>query len=102
MADTYRLLVSGFVSSGSENFSEGFAQVHAYADKALELNPNLPEALFAKASVVWAGDLNVDLSAEYYAKALQLDPHNSAGSPGTATRYCSRQWSPCPHGPGQR
>jgi serine/threonine-protein kinase len=80
MADTYRLLVSGFVSSGSENFSEGFAQVHAYADKALELNPNLPEALFAKASVVWAGDLNVDLSAEYYAKALQLDPHNSAGS----------------------
>ena len=80
MADTHQLLVSGFVSNGSENFHEGFAQVHAYADKALELNPNLPEALFAKASVVWAGDLNVDLSAEYYAKALQLDPHNSAGS----------------------
>jgi serine/threonine-protein kinase len=80
MADTHQLLVSGFVGDGWEDFESGFAQVHAYADKALELEPNLPEALFAKASAIWAGDLNVDLSAEYYVKALQLDPNNSLGS----------------------
>jgi adenylate cyclase len=81
MAKTYQLLVSGFVSGGLENgFEEGFEQVHAYADKALELDPDLPAALFAKASAVWAGDLNVELSAEYYAKGLQLDPNNTQGS----------------------
>ncbi len=80
MADTHQLLVSGFVGEGSESFEEGFAQVHAYADKALELDPNLPEGLFAKASALWAGDLNVELSAHYYVKGLQLDPNNALGA----------------------
>ncbi len=80
MADTHQLLVSGFVGEGSESFEEGFAQVHAYADKALELDPNLPEGLFAKASALWAGDLNVELSAHYYMKGLQLDPNNTLGA----------------------
>jgi len=80
LADTHQIMVSGFVGDGWEDFEEGFAQVHAYADKALELDPNLPEALFAKASVIWAGDLNVDLSAEYYVKGLKRDPNNSQGS----------------------
>ena len=81
MAETHQFLVSGFVSGGLENgFEEGFEQVHAYADKALELDPDLPAALFAKANAIWAGDLNVELSAEYYAKGLQLDPNNTQGS----------------------
>jgi len=80
LAETHQLLVSGFVGEGWGNFEEGFAQVHAYADKALELEPNLPEALFAKASVIWAGDLNVDLSAEYYVKGLQKSPNNPNGA----------------------
>jgi TolB-like protein/Tfp pilus assembly protein PilF len=80
MADTHQLLVSGFVGDGWDDFKAGFEQVHAYADKALELDPNLPEGLFAKASVIWAGDLNVELSAEYYVKGLQRDPNNPQGS----------------------
>ena len=81
LADTHQLLISGFVGGNVEDFTEGFKQVHAYADKALEIDPDLPDALFAKASAVWAGDFNISLAATYYERALEID-RNNAGAAG--------------------
>ncbi len=79
LAETYRFHVSGFVSYGEEDFIEGFRKVHEYADAAVALDPNLPDALAAKGGAVWATDFEIERATEYFARALEQDPND----PGT-------------------
>ena len=76
LAMTHQLMISGFVGDGTEDFIEGFRQVHEYADAALALEPELPQALVAKANVVMAGDWDFELAYQYYSRALRHDPNN--------------------------
>jgi serine/threonine-protein kinase len=78
LAEATQLLVSGFVGDGHENFVTGFRQVHEYADTALRLDPDLPEALMAKGNSISAGEFNHKLATEYYLRALEIEPNNVA------------------------
>ncbi len=79
LAEVYRFYVSGFVSYGGADFANGFRQVHEYADAALAIDPELPDALIAKGGVVWATDFDIDRASEYFLRALEQDPND----PGT-------------------
>ena len=76
LATAHQLMVSGFVSNGSEDFVEGYRQVHKYADAALALDPDLPDALIAKANALTGAEWNFELADQYYSRALQHDPNN--------------------------
>jgi TolB-like protein/Tfp pilus assembly protein PilF len=76
LATVHQLMVGGFVGNGSENFIEGYRQVHEYADAALALDPDLPDALIAKANALTGADWNFELADQYYSRALQHDPNN--------------------------
>ena len=76
MAETYQLLVSGFVGDGHADFNTGFRQVHEYADKALDIDPDLPDALYAKGNIIWVSTYDVDAAARLYEKALESDPNH--------------------------
>ena len=77
LAETHLLLVSGWVGDGHEDFAAGFRQVNEYADAALAIDPNLAEALIAKANAFTSGELDHDRAAEYYVRALEYDPNNT-------------------------
>ncbi|MDJ0812903.1 MAG: tetratricopeptide repeat protein [Woeseiaceae bacterium] len=79
LAETYRFYVSGFVSYGGVDYTNGFRQVHEYADAALSIDPQLPDALAAKGGAIWATDFDIERAAEYFGKALEHDPND----PGT-------------------
>jgi adenylate cyclase len=76
LAETHQMLVSGFVGDGHEDFEEAFQQVNEYADAALRIAPDLPDALMAKANALTASDFNHKLATEYYLRALETDPNN--------------------------
>jgi TolB-like protein/Tfp pilus assembly protein PilF len=76
LASIHQMLVSGFVGDGSKDFAEGFRQVHEYADAALAIDPDNPDALMAKGSATMAGDFNHGVAARYYERALAVDPNN--------------------------
>ena len=78
LAEIHQTLVSGFVGEGHEDFVEGFRKVHEYADAALAIDPDLSDALNAKANAITSGDFNHALAAEYYERALASDPNNTA------------------------
>ncbi len=48
-------MISGFASEGSE-FIAGFERVRAFADKAVELDPNSAEAHFIRGLVAATAD----------------------------------------------
>jgi adenylate cyclase len=77
LAETHQMLVSGWVGHGHEDFAAGFRQVNEYADAALAINPNLAEALIAKANAITSGELDHERAAEYYVRALESDPNNT-------------------------
>ena len=77
LAETHQMLISGWVGHGHGDFAEGFRQVNEYADAALAIDPNLAEALIAKANAITSGDLDHDRAAEYYERALENDPNNT-------------------------
>jgi serine/threonine-protein kinase len=68
--------ISGFVSDGTEDFIAGFRQVHEYADRALELGPNLPESHIAKGVAKSSGDWDFDGGLQHFARALELVPNH--------------------------
>jgi len=76
LATTHQLMISGFVGDGSEDFIEGYRQVHEYADAALALRPELPQALVAKANAITGSVWDFQLAYQYYSRALQHDPNN--------------------------
>ena len=77
LAETHQMLVSGWVGHGHDDFDTGFRKVNEYADIALAINPNLAEALIAKANAITSGELDHDRAAEYYERALESDPNNT-------------------------
>lgn len=80
LAETYQLLVSGFVGDGLKDFGDfeaGFRRVHEYADRALAIDPDNAGALYAKAGAVWVSEYDLATAAELYAQALDKDPNHT-------------------------
>jgi TolB-like protein/cytochrome c-type biogenesis protein CcmH/NrfG len=77
MAETHQLLISGFVGDGSEDFEEGYRQVHEYADAALAIDPRNAAALYSKGSAIWVSELDLVTATNYYERALQTDANHS-------------------------
>ena len=67
--------ISGFASDGSE-FIEGYERVRAYAQKAVELDPNSAEAHFIQGLVAATADWDFVAALRYFALAIELDPNH--------------------------
>ena len=76
LAESTQWLIVGFVGAHHTNIVDGFAEVNHYADTALRLDPDLPDALMAKANSILSNEFNYGLAAEYYLRALEIDPNN--------------------------
>jgi TolB-like protein/Tfp pilus assembly protein PilF len=69
------------VAQGLDTGGEGYAEATAAANRAIALNPNLPEAYVALGTAHAQYELNWDAAREAYSKALALDP-SDAGALG--------------------
>jgi len=76
LATAHQLRISGFVGDGTEDFIAGFRQVHEYADAALAIDPDLPDAMLAKCNALTASDWDFDRADGLYSRALLQDPNN--------------------------
>jgi len=76
LATAHQLRISGFVGDGTEDFIAGFRQVHEYADAALAIDPNLPDAMLAKGNALAASDWDFDRADELFSMALLQVPNN--------------------------
>jgi TolB-like protein/Tfp pilus assembly protein PilF len=90
------------VGQGLDTGGKGYAEATAAANRAIALNPNLPEAYVALGVALAQYDLNWTAAREAFSKALSLDPNNAAalgafghlsaatGSPSQAVEYFRR------------
>lgn len=78
LAIVHQLGISGFVGDGTDDFIREFRRVHEYADAALALDPNLPEAHVAKGAAVSAADWDFDAAERHFTQALELAPNHVA------------------------
>ena len=76
LAESTQWLIVGFVGADHTDLVDGFAEVNQYADTALRLDPDLPEALMAKGNAILSNEFNYGLATEYYRRALEIDPNN--------------------------
>ncbi len=76
LAVVYQLRISGFTGEGTQDFIAEFKKVHEYAQNALDLDPNLPEAHIAKGMAFATADWNRDAAERHYLKALELAPNH--------------------------
>ena len=76
LANVHQQIISGFAGDGAEDFIAEFKIVHEYADKALDLDPTLADALVAKGLAVSAGDWDYGSADQYFLKALELVPNH--------------------------
>lgn len=75
LAHVYSQIVSGVTSDGTDDFIREFAVVHEYADKAIELAPELPEAFVAKGMALSQAEWKHAEGIEHFEKALELAPN---------------------------
>ncbi len=80
-AQSYALLsfvhqqtISGVTGFGTDDFVREFRKVSDYADTALRLEPQLPEAYAAKANALLLAEWNHDAASGYFQRAIQLAP----------------------------
>jgi len=85
LAIVYQQNISGFVGDGVEDFIAEFKIVHEYADKALELEPSLADALIAKGIAISAGDWDYASANQYFSRALESMPNHIDALSWTAT-----------------
>ena len=90
------------VGQGLDTGGKGYAEATAAANRAISLNPNLPEAYVALGIALAQYDLNWSAAREAFSKALSLDPNNAdalgayghlsaaTGSPSQAVEYFRR------------
>jgi serine/threonine-protein kinase len=76
LANVYQQNVSGFTGDGVEDFIAAFKVVHEYADRALELDPTLADALVAKGLAISAGEWDYESADQYFSRALELVPNH--------------------------
>ncbi len=76
LAHVYGQIVSGVTGLGADDFIREFAVVHEYADKAMELAPDLPAALVAKGAALSQAEWKHLEGIEYFERALALAPNN--------------------------
>ena len=76
LANVHQLTISGFTGDGVDDFVAGFEVVHEYADKALDLNPTLADALVSKGLAASAGNWDYDSADQYFSKALESVPNH--------------------------
>lgn len=77
LADLYSLYISGWVgSSGVDFFDRGFSQVREYAQRAVDIDPNLSASHVGAGVVSFAVEWRFEESAGHFEKALELEPAN--------------------------
>ena len=76
LAGVHQLKISGFTGESDGDFIAEFRTVHEYAQKALDLDPLLPEAHVAKGLAAATGDWNRDVAVQHYLRALDLAPNH--------------------------
>ena len=76
LADVHQQKISGFTGQSDGDFIAEYKTVHEYAQKALDLNPDLPEAHIAKGLAATMADWNSDAAVEHFSKALDLAPNH--------------------------
>jgi tetratricopeptide (TPR) repeat protein len=97
-----RQVAQGFAGSPPQWYVSQHAEIVAAANRAVALNPNLPDAYVAAATTYIQYDLNWAAAADALAKARALDPNNvdmlalyghltaATGQPGEAATYFRR------------
>jgi TolB-like protein/Flp pilus assembly protein TadD len=92
----------GFAGASPQWYASQHAEIVAAANRAVALNPNLPDAYVAAATTYIQYDLNWSAAADALAKARALDPNNvdmlalyghltaATGQPGEAAEYFRR------------
>ena len=76
LAHVYSQVISGIAGLGTDDFIREFKVVHEYADKAMELAPELPEALVAKGMALSQAEWKHLEGIEYFEEVLALAPNN--------------------------
>jgi TolB-like protein/Flp pilus assembly protein TadD len=72
-------LAVNFAGVSVQEREEAIAQARASAPRALELDPNLPEAYIAQSRVLEDLDLNLVAAEQKYRRAVELAPQNAVG-----------------------
>jgi len=65
------------VAQGLDTSGKGYAEATAAANRAIALNPNIPEAYVALGTAHAQYELNWPAATEAFSKALALDPNNA-------------------------
>ena len=76
LAAVHQQKISGMTGEGTQDFIAEFKTVHEYAQKALDLDPNLPEAHIAKGVAASMADWDHDTAVQYFSNALELAPNH--------------------------
>ncbi len=97
-----RQVAQGFAGASPQWYVSQHAEIVAAANRAVALNPNLPDAYVAAATTYIQYDLNWSAAADALAKARALDPNNvdmlalyghltaATGQPSEAATYFRR------------